>query len=297
MDQITRRDFTKTTAAASLSAALGTAWTATGLAEEFISTWPPGVTRVWIGPEYWANRLQDWRIHDGRLECVQGNAAWPMRTVHLLTRRLKAGDGDVQLSVQIGRLDAESGPIATDAAVGFLLGAGGSRMEYRAAALIHNSPGPGGGLFAGIDGSGQAFFRSFETPGEAGSQKGAQAQGGGLPNDVTLRLVGTIADGKYKLVLSAHDPRTGRQLSQAARQGVDPSQLVGNLALVSHPGTGQSTARFWFRDWKVAGTKNEEHNNRLCGPILCTQYTVHNNILKLTAQLMPLGRHPVPCRL
>jgi hypothetical protein len=26
--------------------------------------------RTWVGPGLWANRLQDWQVKDGRLECV-----------------------------------------------------------------------------------------------------------------------------------------------------------------------------------------------------------------------------------
>jgi hypothetical protein len=284
VDKLTRRDFTKTTAAVGLGTALGAAWADAAPQDGFLGSWPPGFERVWVGPEYWANRLQDWRIHDGRLECVQGGADWPMRTVHLLTRRLGPGQGDVRLSARTGRIGDD--PVAAAAATGFLLGVGGSRMDYRAAALVHHNPGPGGGLFAGIDATGQLFFRDFETPGEP---KGRPARADALPADLTLRLTGTFAGGKYTLVLAAQDTQTGRQLGQATREGVDPARLVGNLALVSHPGTGPSTARFWFRDWTVSGTKTETHADRLCGPILCTQYTVHNRILKLTAQLMPVG--------
>ena len=25
--------------------------------------------RAWLGPQYWANPLQDWRLIDGRIEC------------------------------------------------------------------------------------------------------------------------------------------------------------------------------------------------------------------------------------
>src|SRR2546422_208898 len=31
-----------------------------------------GVTRTWLGAEFWANRLQDWRLHQGRMECLTG---------------------------------------------------------------------------------------------------------------------------------------------------------------------------------------------------------------------------------
>ena len=41
---------------------------------EFHAGFSSGIERCWIGPDYWANRLQDWRLVDGRLECVEGAA-------------------------------------------------------------------------------------------------------------------------------------------------------------------------------------------------------------------------------
>ena len=38
----------------------------------YTSALPAATERVWIGPEYYANRLMDWRLRDGRLECVEG---------------------------------------------------------------------------------------------------------------------------------------------------------------------------------------------------------------------------------
>ncbi|MFQ5720930.1 MAG: hypothetical protein ACE5GI_00365, partial [Candidatus Aminicenantales bacterium] len=46
------------------------------------------VTRPWAGPEFWANRLQDWRVANGRLEYTQSSPEKPVRTVHILTRSL-----------------------------------------------------------------------------------------------------------------------------------------------------------------------------------------------------------------
>ncbi len=89
--------------------------------------------RDWAGPEFWANRLQDWRVREGRLECVGGG---PLRTVHLLTRRLGPGGGDLEARVQLGTL----GTVAADSVAGgagFLIGAGRG-LDYRAAALIHH---------------------------------------------------------------------------------------------------------------------------------------------------------------
>ncbi len=62
----------------------------TAAADEFTSAWPGDIERTWIGPEYYADRLQDWRIRGGRLECVEAGERRPMRVVHLLTASVPA---------------------------------------------------------------------------------------------------------------------------------------------------------------------------------------------------------------
>src|SRR5260221_5799915 len=44
-----------------------------------------GVTRTWLGADYWANRLQDWRLQQGRMECLTGARRDETRTVAALT--------------------------------------------------------------------------------------------------------------------------------------------------------------------------------------------------------------------
>ena len=139
----TRRNFIKTAVA-------GTAGTTTALAAQgkqsvssFRSASPTNVERVFVGPEFWANRLQDWRLKQGRIECVDKRQESPMRALHLLTHRLGDAAAAFTLKVRTGLLD-EGAAAAADAATGFLIGAGGATMDYRAAALIHQLPGPGG---------------------------------------------------------------------------------------------------------------------------------------------------------
>ena len=67
-------------------------------ADTFKSNWQETGNRVWIGPEYWANPLQDWRINDGSLECI---LSAPNRNVHLLTHQLSSSTGSFQMSVNI----------------------------------------------------------------------------------------------------------------------------------------------------------------------------------------------------
>jgi len=126
--------------------------------EAFESGWPKGVERVWVGPEYWSNRLQDWRVADGRLECTTSGAD---RNVHLLTRQLGAGTGDLRMSVRLGKLGAgKPGPGWT----GFRVGAVGYWKDYR------DSARRGKGLDVGVTTDGQLFI---------GAPKGAAR---GLPH-------------------------------------------------------------------------------------------------------------------
>ena len=63
-----------------------------------------GVERVWIGPDFYANRLQDWRLRGGRVEAVEGGVAKPMRTAHLLTWTVGSDPGTLAVSVRTGPL-------------------------------------------------------------------------------------------------------------------------------------------------------------------------------------------------
>ncbi|MBT7298947.1 MAG: hypothetical protein HN849_05530, partial [Victivallales bacterium] len=117
-------------------------------AAEFVSQWPEGVARPWVGESMWANRLQDWRVADGWLECV-ADGADAFRTVHLLTHRLQKTGAAFSTSVTV-RLRAGQGTVRPDAVAGFLVGVGKDEMDYRAAALVQGWPGNGAGVFAGV---------------------------------------------------------------------------------------------------------------------------------------------------
>jgi len=412
---------------------------------EFESDWPPRGERIWVGPGLWANRLQDWRVADGRLECLESRTAKPLRTVHLLTHRPNPRGGNWTTRVEIGELNGTA--LSGTAAAGFLIGAGGS-VDPRAAALVHHSWGPGAGIFAGVDASGMVFFHDLETgpfkgarPGESAPARqsqparnwkilhvdsaepgspaanaidgdpstiwhtewkakkpkhpheiqldlgevrslnsvrytpradniagrikdfeiyasedatnwGAPVAHGNLPNSAEpqhlifnrvaaryVRLVAlsahadrpstTVAElevfdtaqqdaaparqgrpgiavrhpfGRLVLHLSVHrtasthlltlaaiDIATGRRISQVEWREAPADRLSGNLGLVSHPGSGAGAGRFSFRDWRVEGEGLMETPEHAAGPILGTQYTVHNKVLKLTAQMMPIG--------
>ncbi|MFQ6130528.1 MAG: alkaline phosphatase D family protein [Armatimonadota bacterium] len=254
-------------------------------AAQFQSAWPEDVERAWIGAEYWANRLQDWRISQGRLECVEGAENARFRTVHLLTRCVSDPPGALRMSVRLGPI-GEPHEVSPQAAAGFLIGAGGRDLDYRAAALVHHGPGGGGGLMAGIDGGGWLFIGEFGRAPEASAGRLEDA----LPPSTELVLTVTQSDrGRCKLTLAATNPESGETTAETSLDHVEARRLTGSLGLFSHPGAGANTARWWFRDWKVSGSRIEAHDDRALGPIVCTQYTLSNDILKMTAQMMPVG--------
>lgn len=248
----------------------------------------PG-SRRWLGPGYWANRLHDWQYSEGLLECEESASWLPMRNVHDLVHDVVELDGPLEVRARVERLNMADDR-ASDAAAGFLLGVG-PEMDPRARSFIFEHYATGGGLFAGVDSEGRCFIRDndsgepFGTPDEATSAQtmpamfdfSVRAEPAG-PGEARVELVATTGD--------AGDELCG--LSQT----VPRERLVGGFAIVSHPGTraeNTSAGRFGFRDWTVSGEAVQEDLSRGLGPIITTQYTTSRSVLKLNAQLMPIG--------
>ncbi|MFQ5507343.1 MAG: hypothetical protein ACE5F1_21470, partial [Planctomycetota bacterium] len=261
----------------------------------FRSAWPEGITRSWVGPEFWANRLQDWRIHRGWLECLESSATRPMRVVHLLSRSAGEQAGKLELRVLCTPLRDGGGSFC-----GFLLGAGGSHVDYRLTALVHHRPAQDGGLVAALDGGGRLVFRDNEKnvakggwaitgklrEGELLEVPASSRQGTRVPGTlgaVELRLAARPRGQDYRLVLSVHVPESGGELARAVLDDVDPELVAGSLALVAHRGKAR------FRDFRASGGKLRSWPERSFGPVLAAQYSLSRGTLKLTAQMPPLG--------
>ncbi len=104
--KVSRRRFITDSASATAAAALVTQLALLVKAQSsapgaFRSRWGQDLDRVWLGQDFWANPLQDWRVAGGRIECVNAAAD---RNVHLLTRQLGPQKGDLTMSVRVGRV-------------------------------------------------------------------------------------------------------------------------------------------------------------------------------------------------
>ncbi len=266
----------------------------------FRSTWDTDVTQTWVGGDFWANRLQDWRVAIGGLECVAKADDLPMRTVHLLTQGLSDRDESFRVTVRTGLLGYPAKGTGVSWS-GFLIGAGNNGIPYQSAALIHHSSGKGGGIIAGIDSNGQLFFRSNEDESATNDYPIlplTERYGNTIERnrynanweDIQLKMEATpMGEGRYQMILSAEDFRTGVELQKVVLKGVSKDLLIGNIALVSHSLGFTKANRYWFRDLQLFGPKWDSHEDRKFGPIVNSMYNLNRSKLHLNVQFPPLG--------
>lgn len=256
----------------------GMGWGMGAFADEFAAVFPKNVERPWAGPEFWTNPMEDWRIVGGRLEVLRPGAD---RNVHLLTRQLGPQEGTLEMSVRLGRI--ERSKTNTPASAGFRIGIQSELGDYRSALFR------GRGIDAGIGPRGALFIASPEDAEPNTAIEQAEA--------VELRLTAVPDGQQYEVTLRAVDPADGSQLGQVRRR-IDAERLVGNLALVNNYGLRKSGpkaqpepgALHWFSDWKISGSKVTAADDQAFGPILFSQYTLSRGVLKMTAQMPPLGK-------
>jgi len=231
--------------------------------------------RAWLGPEYWANPLQDWRRVGDRIEChVSGgdrNVAW-------LTREV-ASEGGFTMSVRLGKLASDTAK--AEGYAGFRIGMRGHFGDYRDTALR------GIGIEAGITTRGRLFIGTLGNSPVLASlddltltltveETAATLEAGGVR--ITANLPKDWIPGGVALVAHHGAPPKAPPVMRepfAPNAGKPPQERGGDT-------------RFWFSDWKISGDAVRERPERAFGPILFLQYTVSRGTLKLTAQLAPM---------
>lgn len=240
------------------------------------SRWSEWPDMPWVGPAFWGNRLQDWQIAEGKVECVYSGSN---RNLHCLTHQLDEDAQAFATSVDVevlNRTDSEHDY------VGFRLGVRASDepcpvtfVDYRRAAVY------GEGVDVGVTTDGRLFI---------GENLGTQSVA--LTAPIRLELRGKAEGRGYELALSAIDTSDGRQIDRVTDDRIDAEDLAGNVALVAHfdsEESGSDTSSARFSDWRLAGSRVVAHPGQVYGPILFAQYTLDRGVLKLTAQLAPVA--------
>lgn len=246
----------------------------------FIDSWTGTCDQLWVGKNFWANRIHDWQVRAGRLETLIPKASQLRRTVHRISSVINSRPDDFSLMVNTGVV---SGSATANSYSGFLIGAG-FRLDYRAASLIHNRHGKNGGLIAGMDHNGRAFIRDNDI----GNQLLAIAENAPEANTTQLKLrlnVQYLGDSQYRLTMIVAD-LDGNQLNQVSTV-VGAERVMGNIALISNPGIDPLT-KHWFNSFQGQGEKLINAPEREFGPIMFTSYTLSRQILTMNAQLPPV---------
>ncbi len=248
-----------------------------------------GVTRPWIGPEFWTNPLMNWRLSDGRIENTHGG--W-VNEVHSLTHQLKPGKGAFRMRVRMGLMENSDTMTKEIGFAGFKFGAVGHRNDYRSN-ILHDL------------GNGFAKELTRESPVWAGIATDGRLVIG--PHYSTSRLDPEQMDDamlELKVSYDGNEVEARLSVSNANQEiaflesTIQRASLSGNVALACHGLTQprsyhRSTSeidhpRFWFKDWEVDGDKFYSNDEQTYGPILWSQYTLHRNTLKLMAFFTPM---------
>ncbi|MEX2232888.1 MAG: alkaline phosphatase D family protein [Cyclobacteriaceae bacterium] len=248
----------------------GTASILPGQTSSFESPWHQWPDMLWTGPEFWANRLQDWQIKDGKAICVVSDKN---RSLHCLTCQLAEDSQPFETTVLIDWLNHKTQPSAENYA-GFMLGGKGRFEDYRSAAVF------GEGLNAGINSEGKLFI------GNVKSERSIK-----LKETIKLSIQATAEGSHYTIRLMALGISTQKPADELVAAHIPLKDLSGNIALISHFSEENEAAEqssVAFASWAIKGAKVKHNNNQKFGPICFAQYIIQKKILKLTAQLAPI---------
>ena len=242
--------------------------------------WDKTFDRIWLGGEYWANPMENWRISGGSAECTSkgGN-----RSVHSLIHQLVKPDEPFRISVKVRRVEQND----KDGGASIRLGVRSEINEYRSNCFIQK------GIDAGI----------IENQLLINGKKISLSQGVG-DREIQLVLKGTPQQGSVAIQLEAVLVETGETIgridSLIAGEDIKGNvAIVSNFAIPSVPGDkipiDKLGCRYAFKEWEIAGQAFTDAPEQKFGPILWSMYSLSDSrseqgfVLKLSAFTGPLG--------
>lgn len=249
----------------------------------FSSNWDSSPDRVWPGPGYWGNRLQDWEVKNNRINCSL--VTKPRRTLHRLGTSIRGNGGDFTFTVESG---VDAGTPSSNGRTGFLIGAG-PNLDWRAAMLVHDGLGRDFGTFLGITNTGTAVIEDLSQGGISPAASGANP--GNFPSIARLTLTGVYDDstGNYTLTIRSLGS-TGNLISQAITT-VSSARVLGSFGLFSN--RGSSGTAHWFDNFTGIGTALQPESDRSLA-IIGALHSLNWGELKMSAHLPPVDLATTP---
>ncbi len=282
--KITRRSSFKLITAGTLAGLAGRV-DPVAAAESGVADWAKTHDRVFLGGEFWANPMEDWRVSDGGAECLNAGAG---RSVHSLTHQI-VQNGSFTIAVTLTRLEVRQ----SDGGAGFRIGIRSELNEHRSNCFVLK------GYDAGWQGK-QLIL---------GTQKVALPAGEKL-DQIRLILKGTSIGEKWALILAAVNVENGHELTSLT-DSVAIERLLGNVSLANNFSIGASGAakkkgkgkqaanaiggRYRFQNWTLEGDAFAVNQANRFGPILWSMYSLSDSrtsegfVMKLSALTGPMG--------
>ncbi len=239
--------------------------------------WNTTPNQTWLGNDFWANPLQDWRVENGQIECLVQKHN---RNIRLLGYVLDSSANSFSCSVKVGCL-TDNLPISNDTFIGWELGCKGEFEHYKDDVV------KGKGWRVGISTDGQLFLN--------GIQKETHI-------DFTQQTVYFILKGsidinqRYLLRLEIKDVETQALLGFIEQRNVPSQYLEGHMGfVVDFPKDCFSSAfnerkpSIYLDNFNIYGQKWKEQKEKQFKDVLFAKYTLDNNQLHLSAQLPPIA--------
>ena len=244
------------------------------------------VTRPYISNELWPNPQMDWQLKGGQMEVMMSKVG-KLHDIHLLTHQLQPEEGSFSQSVQLSFKDIDPKKIKR---AGFKFGVIGAMPEEYRSNLFQRS-----GYLVGVTSEGKLFGPSIESKSSLPKS---------VLEDLQLTLKVEHKGDSFDFILEASKPSIEGKSSAllSINKAVRLKKgLLGNLCLFADyaqknhaPAIPADIQEFQtdatFQDWQISGNKVKENLDQTFGPVLWTQYTLHRGVMKMTAQISPLGK-------
>lgn len=219
--------------------------------------------RVWIGEDYWAIPMEDWRVKDGRIECI---GVERYSRVNILTAVISREAGDLIISTDAGLL--KTSVTGRGGSTGFTIGIKDDLDPDAKSACYF-----GTGINAGISTKGTLFISNKSAPLPAGFDY----------QEFNLTLKGEQRGLTTELLLTCKSKAGSASVSWKT-----DSDISGLIALVNNfEHTGADT--FWFKNISLTGSKIITKTENSFGPVLWSMHTLSKGTLNMVAQMPPLG--------
>ncbi len=283
----------------------------------FSSEWQNFEDRTWVGNNMWASDIASWQIKSGKLICQ--TTADNLQQLTLLTRQITTGNKPVSMSIIFDHTSRET----QYGAAGFLLGIPPPDFNNITGKNI-DSP----GLFAGITPSGELVLQTSPTMNRLRKiLKPNNSQQNKTSDSTKIMLTAMPIGNRYTILLQHFDTDTSVELTRQTLWNVPASLVHGFPGLACIPSTQSNSPRkdgtslagladaakrkqlqtrgmfhpeatrhlplnIMFDEWTVNGANTvvETDAESKTGPIVGAWHTLHKNSLRMTVQLMPVGK-------